>query len=336
MQASRGREIEGGEPMATEASRHGGRLRAVAIVVLVIGVVGVLLFKWITVATPISKSQALEIFEEDNEEAGSQKIARHLRGQGRDKSEARGPRLGRGRENAREQTRKAGGSNSSSSQDPASSGAAPGFLTMPIRSVPEEGVYTYLTDGSEQMNGQGFREFPDRTYRNVVHTGSRSWTEHHVLLEERQMWSSFSVDGTSQVLNWTRQVVEFGGPIADQDETFDFEPPLRLWWLPWTSGRTWEGEWTSSNEDGESYGTYEVTTTDHGYLGIGDEKVEVWLEEISFVSHGHIAGTVEVKRWTSPEYGIAVREEFLGDVKKGPLTYETEYSVELTALEPAR
>lgn len=304
-------------------------------IVLVVLLAAFGLFKWLTVATPVTKKDAIALFEDENSAEGPHRLATEVKAEptsNKQRSLRHRRAAGRSRP-GRAQKDPLSGSGSGPSAPSAPS--APGPITTAV--VPAEGVYTYATKGGEQISGAQFRDFPDITYRSVVHTGSRSWTEHHTFIKQRQTWASLRSEGTALLADWTRQYIAFGGdegwvPI---DERIDFDPPLRLLWLPWGLDRTWEGSFEDAN--GENiYGSYTVTTATHEYIDVAGEAVEVWMEHITIQIHGDFEGATEVKRWTSPAYGIAVREESVADVSKGPLHYTADWSVQLTSLEPAR
>ncbi len=313
--------------------RKPGRLRTRILVLLAITVAGVACFKWFTAATPVSKYEALQIFEEDNASAGAQTIDDDLKAK-RDRRRdnphrPRGPRNSGGREAGTRREPRAG-----SPRKPGSEQTGSDPVVMPPMVVPAEGVYAYRTEGGEQIPGYE-RRFPSSTYRNVVHTGSRSWTEHHTFLQEHQGWSSFRSDGTAVLVDWTRQRVVFG-PVVE-DETLQFHTPLLLSWMHFEEGRRWEGELEGETDDGPFQGFFSASTGTSSRLQVGDEVVRVWLEEMSMELHGQdFDATLELRRWISPEYGVTVREEVVADARKGVLTYTAEWSLDLLSIRPER
>ncbi len=295
------------------------------------------LFKWLTVGTPVTKKDAIASFEHENGAEGPHKVAKDV------KAKPTAEKKRRSQKPAGDK-RAAGHSPSGSEEAPPVSGsgrsakAAPGPITTAV--VPAEGVYSYATEGGEQISGYKFRHFPDTTYRTVVHTGSRSWIEHHLFLKQRQSWTAFRSEGTALLADWTRQYIAFGGDdgLVPLDERVDFSPPLRLLWLPWELDRTWSGSWEDTDRtDGRNfYGSYTVTTATHEYIEVAGETVEVWMEALTLQIHGTFEGSTEVKRWTSPAYGVAVREECVADVSEGPLHYTADWNLQLSSLRPAR
>ncbi|HVF52338.1 MAG TPA: hypothetical protein VNC78_01895 [Actinomycetota bacterium] len=315
--------------------RKHGRLRATIVVLLVVTVAGVIGFKWFTTATPVSETEALQIFDENNAAAGPQEIADGLkgkggphRGKGSRKPGAKGsPRAGEARSGKQARV---GSPRGAASVEAGSASVAEGPMA-----VPAEGVYAYRTDGGERISGYEFRRFPSRSYRNVVHTGSRSWVEHHTFLREHQGWSSFRLEEAAVLTDWTRQRVEFG-PVVE-DELLEFHTPLPLTWLPWESGRSWEGAVEGETDDGPFQGSFSASTGAYSRIQVGDEVVGVWLEEMSFVLHGvDFDASVDLRRWTSPELGVTVREEVVADARKGALTYTAEWSLDLLSTDPER
>lgn len=304
------------------------------VILLVVLVAAFGLFKWLTVATPVTKKDAISLFAHENREEGPHKLAKEVKAEATSEKEKE-------KEKRLRQKRPADSSRPGRAHKAPVAGSgpptiptAPGPITTAV--VPDEGVYTYETDGGERISGAEFRSFPDTTYRSVVHTGSRSWTEHHTFIKQRQTWTSFHSEGTAMLADWTRQYVAFGGDSGSVpiDERIDFDPPLRLLWLPWQLDRIWQGSYEDANGQ-NIYGSYTVTTATHEYIDVAGEAVEVWMEEITIQIHGDYEGTTEVKRWTSPSYGVAVREESVADVWKGPIHYSADWSLQLTSLDPA-
>lgn len=304
--------------------------RALILGVVVLAFFG--LFKWLTVATPVSEDAAIELFEDENRAQGPHRIAKRLKPE--DATPDRQARKTSKKGDARSQPDPKRG------VSPSGSGPIEEKMsseTVDLAVVPNEGVYEYETEGGESVSAYKFRNFPSRTYRSVIHTGSASWVERHTFISERQTWTAFRSEGASLVCDWARQYVEFGEGrhTFKFDERVDFDRPVRVLRLPWEVGRTWEGSFEDANGQ-NIYGTYTVTTGTRSRLDVGGESVEAWLEEVVLSIHGDYEGTIAVKRWTSPAYGVAVREETVADVQKGPLTYKADWTAQLSSLEPAR
>jgi hypothetical protein len=316
--------------MGGEEPRHKRRWPWILLLVLLAGFG---LFKWLTIATPVTRKEAIATFQDENRAEGPHKLAKEVKAE--PPSDKNKKERGGHRGIAAHAHPGSPKGNSVSGSGPSSSvGAGP--ITTAV--VPVEGVYTYATKGGEQVSGYKFRDFPDTTYRTLVHTGPRSWTEHHFFIKQRQTWTAFRSEGTSLLADWTRQYLSFGKDNYESppiDRRIDFDPPLRVLWLPWDLDRTWEGSYEDANGQ-NIYGSYTARTAIHEYIDVAGEAVEVWMEDLTLQIHGQYEGSTEVKRWTSPLYGVAVREEAVASVWQGPLHYVGDWSVQLTSLEPAR
>jgi hypothetical protein len=300
-------------------------------ILLLVLLAGFGLFKWSTIATPVTKKDAIASFEDENSAEGPHKLAKEVKAEPTSKKKQKRER----HESAARHSLSASPEDGSVSRSGTSVPMAPGPITTAV--VPAEGVYTYATEGGEQISGTWSRDFPDNTYRTVVHTGPRSWTERHFFIAQRQTWASFHSEGPFLLADWTRQYLAFG-PDGDyavkRNVRIDFDPPLRVLWLPWELDRTWGGSFEDAKRN--IYGSYTVTTATHQYIDVAGKAVEVWMENITIEFHGAYEGSTEVKRWTSPAYGVAVREECVADARDGPLHYTADWSLQLTSLEPAR
>jgi hypothetical protein len=199
---------------------------------------------------------------------------------------------------------------------------------MPVVVRPAEGVYTYRTDGHEGFEGIFDREFPPVSYRTIIHTGERTWSDHTIFSEERESWSSFVFTQGQRRVPSQRNRIRFAA--YERDETVTFEPPLLSTMYPWELGRTWRGTFS-----GETYGSFEAETAHREYVTVGTERVPAWGDRLDVELHGRIEGEVTVTRWLSPEHGLTLREEYRADAYLGPLHYIAEWSVTLRSVRPS-
>src|SRR5439155_14814665 len=123
----------------------------------------------------------------------------------------------------------------------------------------------------------------------------------------------------------TRRMRVTFGPVT-VDQTVSFKPGLLGVPVPYQPGHTWSGSWK-----GDTSGTYTGKTIDHRTMRIGDENVEVWVEELKLEMSGKVSGTVDTKLWYAPKLGIDAREDGIYDIRSQgtPGTYHTEYTITL-------
>lgn len=311
--------------MAMKRLRSTRKRRIAAGVALVIVLLLGGLYSLLTTATPVSREAAIEAFRQDQAaaypsaldggtvaEAGAEVDAA-----GGGAPEGAGTQAGAG----------SGAASAALTVDPAS-----GMLDRPLLFRAPSGVYTYLTTGGESMSGHEFRDFPDETYRNVIHTGPETWTDHHFFLEERQIWTEFQRGDDGRFVKETRNKLAFGpGSMAVINSTVTFTPYMRSTALPWHEGRRWEGEF-----QGETYGKYRGSTLEATTVKVGGGDVDVWVDQLDFELHGELEGAVTVRRWISPRHGLTIRETYNAAVRNGPLVYSAKWTVHLKSLRAAR
>lgn len=203
-----------------------------------------------------------------------------------------------------------------------------GATTWPARFRGPEGTYEYETDGWESMKPGGYRRtFPATTHRNVRYTGAQRWEEHHIFLEERHIWYDLGWDDVGRLAYSTRNQISFGRRGVGIDETIRFSPPLRSSSLPWRKGARWTGTF-----EGDTSGSYTAATLDHGWMMVGGERVEFWLDEFDAYLKGRVDGHVIVRRWLSPKYGIVLREAYDATATVGVLEYRARWIATLRSL----
>lgn len=294
--------------------------------VLMAGVVG---YRWMTVVTPVTPARALDAFHEEQAQE-------HERVEGR--------RVQKGRAQRKPARRAGHGPNPASrgaaSERPIAAGAGtagkaesrpaarPARQRERASTLPEEGVYSWDTDGYERAGGVR-RSFPEESQRIITHNGQKGWMQHHYFSEERESWTRFRVIAEGTAISSQRNKVVFG-PVTE-DSTVTFSPPMLVGPRSLRVGQTWKGSWS-----GDTYGNYEGRTFEHRHLNIGGERVEAWGVEVLMHMRGEIRGEVQARVWIAPEHGMTVKEAFVQDIEGDFGSYHAEWNMTLKSLEPQR
>jgi len=305
--------------------------RIVVYGLVVVVVFGAAAYRWVTTATPMDRASAVELFRAQTDGSG----VGAAEGNGA-RSQQR-PRIGSQRADGRAErnhskTRPGKPSIESASRPDGVKGNAGRRQTSAgggqeqTFSLPREGVYSWATDGYEQVSGAR-RQFPKESQRIVTHEGQRSWLVHHYFSEEREIWTNFHWGSGGAEIERQRNKVTFG-PITN-DSAIDFDPPMLVGPKDLEVGYVWGGEWR-----GETYGDYSSEIFEHKTLDIGGERVEVWGVAYEINLHGKQEGRVVAKVWLAPDHGLTVREYYKQDIESSGARYQAEWTMQLKSLEP--
>lgn len=322
-------EPPGGFTPAERLERRRRRIHAqIAIVVATTlfggGVAG---YRWATSVTAVDRSWAVELFRAGRN-APSEQAAEGVR---RDASAAKdrnrvttrsGPDARERRVVPSRQTGASGQENDSSQP----SGTTPEHRSRDDQvDPPREGVYSWRTEGYEQVGGAR-REFPEETQRIITLVGG-SWKQHHYFSEERQIWTLFQPSSRGVEIVEQRNKVTFG-PVTRESE-IDFRPPMLAAPAELRVGYRWDGEW-----DGDTYGSYSGTIFERTAMNVGGERVEVWGMTYVIDLRGEQEGRVNARVWFAPDPGLTVKEHYVQDVESGGADYHAEWLQTLKSLEP--
>jgi hypothetical protein len=204
------------------------------------------------------------------------------------------------------------------------SGPRPGW---PAKFKPDEGLYSYDTDGGERLSGVPVRSFPPVTRRAIIHRNTpQEWSDYHEFLEERKIWTNYRFGGPGRMTLSSRQYVQFY--TEKQDRTIVFNPPLLNSPVPWHTGQSWKGSF-----DGKVYGTY-TGRSELQKTTVGERQIEIWKDVLHVEMHGEVEGVVDVERWLSPETGLNIFEHYLATAQVEAFQYSAEWKVRIKSLEP--
>jgi hypothetical protein len=302
--------------------------RALSISLVTLLIFGVAGYHWITTATPMDRTHAVELFRaEKADAASSDDSGTHVRSSNRrtrNRHSSTGTRAGgTGQRSTRvaaaPATRTQTQTQSTKHRTTASSSQA-GFQT------PKEGVYSWATDGYEQVSGAR-RDFPKESQRIITVTGDNHWTVHHYFSEQREIWTYFQWGSRGAEIAQQRNKVTFG-PVTN-DSTIDFSPPMLVAPRDLKVGYEW-----GDTFDGKTHGDYSSRIFEHTTMDIGGQTVEVWGMAYVINLHGDQEGQVNAKVWLAPDYALTVQEHYVQDVTSSGAKYHAEWTQQLKSLQP--
>lgn len=292
-------------------------------------------YRWITRVNPVGRSHAIELFRAERGSAAvvaRPATSRAAREQERPRDQAVRPAPAKP---AHPRTRSARGADAHmapivNAPERGRDSPAPTETRAPQAdtAVPEEGVYSWATQGHEQVSGAR-REFPDETQRIITMSGRGRWTQHHYFSEERQIWTAFQRGSNGVEVTQQRNKVSFG-PVS-RESKIDFNPPMLAAPGDLRVGFQWGGKWT-----GDTYGNYSGNVFEHTTMAIGGERVEVWGMDLLIDLRGDQQGRVRAQVWFAPRVGLTVKEHYVQDVDSGGAQYHAEWIQTLKSLQPAQ
>ena len=312
----------------------------VTVMSVIVGVVGFFGYRWLTNVTPVTRDQALQMFEEESrvadeaaaKEATDAKESRS-REAGNDEGRNDGDRSAAGSQSSGsggdgsspkdEQTTVAAGTGSNEAD---SAKKRPGTSEYKYPTTPDEGVYSWDTEGWEEAAGIR-REFPRESQRIITASDGSSWKQHHYFSEEREIWSDFVISKKGAHMAKQRNRAKFG-PVTN-DSTITFSPPMLVGLASPEVGETWNGQWR-----GRTSGSYQARIFDHGRMTVGGKAVEVWGYELRLDMRGELDGTVSARIMYAPEYAMTVQEHYTQDIQSERGRYRAEWSMTLKSTTP--
>lgn len=302
--------------------------RALAYSVAVMLLLGVAGYRWVTHVTPVDRMTAVELFraERDDSAADADAVSDVSK-----KQERRSGRVARGSGPlklgvaTRPGPTVAGSTNRRTPAQPQQSSTSQSGSKWEF---PEEGVYSWATDGYEQVPGAR-RDFPTETQRIITLNGGGRWTTHHYFSREREIWTAFHWGGRGAEIAQQRNKITFG-PITN-DSRIDFAPPMLVGPKHLEVGYEWGGTW-----EGSTHGDYSSTIFEHTTMDIGGQDVDVWGMNYAINLHGKQEGKVEAKVWLAPAYALTVQEYYKQDVESDGVSYHAEWTQKLKSLHPER
>lgn len=206
---------------------------------------------------------------------------------------------------------------------------------QPHLTVPDEGVYTYATDGGESVDALGGarHEYPDRTTITVRHTGC-GYTARWEPLRER--WEEFDIC-RAEDRAWMRTITlyhEFFGRGMRHDYTCGDAATIAE--ASSEPGQRWS--WDCHSDGGSMHTVIEVV--EFATRDVGGQPVEAVHVLIHNTMEGDTRGTREADvwydRWSGLELSGTYDTDTTVDTPMGPSRYVERFSRTLTDLQPRR
>jgi hypothetical protein len=303
--------------------------RAVSITLVTMLFFGWAGYRWVTTSTPMDRASAVQLFRAEREEAQTDRAPSDDGEAGREKTTLGASKHERSTKKGRVVAAPSSGNASTTTQasrrDTTSSDRSRAS-SQETFDAPEEGVYSWDTDGYEQVSGAR-REFPKESQRIITLNGDGFWTVHHYFSEQREIWTHFHWGSQGAEIVEQRNKVTFG-PVTN-DSTIDFDPAMLVGPRDLKVGFEWDGSWK-----GDTYGDYASKVFEHTTLDIGGESVEVWGLEYVINLHGKQEGRVSAEVWLSTQEGITVQEHYVQDIKSNGADYHAEWKQKLQSMHP--
>jgi hypothetical protein len=313
------------EIRATKGKSHLKAFVAGGLIIL-LGLGGGGLLRWMKQSTPVSAETALEEFRTQSAEVAdtdASESGTNASKQGATKQRTKEKKFSKGR--AATPTRPTDRQQAAAST-PARGDSSRERVAAASPSRPEDGVYAWDVEGYEQTPGTR-RELPERSHRVINYDGDNGWTEHHIFSEQKEQWFGIVISEEGVATTDVRNRVVMG-PVT-VDKTVVFNPPMFVNRFPMKVGAEWSGEWS-----GKTSGEYTAKTVDRTTLVIGDERVEVVQTEVRMQMRGDVEGTSFVRSWVAPDYSLVVKQYQETNVTSGPADYYCEWSGQVTSLHP--
>ena len=311
-----------------------GVLTVASVVVAALGFFG---YRWMTTTTPVTRDRALDMFKAESaaaktgsDEGGAGEQANKHRDKTNKKNEATSggnESSGSGGGGSSPSTvAAAAGSGSQNESSGKRSSQKPGADYD--RSSPEEGVYSWATDGWEEAAGIR-RQFPEESQRIITASNGTSWKQHHYFSEEREIWSDFVITEQGAHMAKQRNRAKFG-PVTN-DSTIDFAPPMRVGPSNLEVGYAWNGKW-----DGKTYGSYAGRIVGEGQMNIDGKVVDIYAIELRIELKGELEGTVLAEVRLAPKYALTVYEHYTQDLQSDKGRYRAEWEMTIKSMDPQR
>ena len=314
----------------------------VTVMSVIVGVVGFFGYRWLTSVTPVTRGQALQMFKEESrvaDEAAAKEASDAKASGSRNAGEKSSGKDGNASDEGSKSTGSGGGGSSPEEDQTAvaagtgsdestatPAGKRSGSKDYKYPTTPDEGVYSWATEGWEEAAGIR-RDFPKESQRIITASDGDSYKQHHYFSEEREIWSEFVTSDKGMHMASQRNRAKFG-PVTN-DSTIDFSPPMLVGLANPQVGQTWSGRW-----QGRTSGTYQARIFDHGKMTIGGESLEVWGYELRIEMRGELDGSVHARIMYSPEHALTVQEHYTQDIQSERGRYQAEWQMTLKSTTP--
>lgn len=217
----------------------------------------------------------------------------------------------------------------STDPDPVASDAAATF------GMPDEGVYTYATEGWETVSMAGARhDYPSETFAAVRHLGGCRWETDHQFLEEHRERKEYCSDGTALLALGFDSYITFFGQTAESHGRCD--PPQVSAHLPADPGQRYTSTCAGDGWTSDAI----VTFVGRATVDIGGQAVEALHYTQETTLHGSNRGESHMDVWYHPQTGLPLqvirRTQSFAQAFGSEVEYNEDVRLVLTALDPQR
>lgn len=197
--------------------------------------------------------------------------------------------------------------------------------------LPAAGVYTYATDGHEEIDQPSDRhDYPDRTALTVQHTGC-GFTTRWQPLEERWDETEICTGKVRTLARMTTQREFFG---RRQRSDYRCEPDSRAW------HNEAGAAWTTRCSDDDTTVTTRLEVLGYERIAVGDDVVRAVHLRLRATVTGATRGKWAADRWLHPDTGLLLRLHGSTDATSttpfGDVRYREQVRLDLQSLEPQR
>jgi hypothetical protein len=176
---------------------------------------------------------------------------------------------------------------------PVEPGAAPTF------GMPDEGVYTYVTEGWETVSMAGARhDYPSETFAAVRHLGGCGWETDHQFVEEHRERKEYCSDGSALLALGFDSYITFFGQTAESHGRCD--PPQVSAHLPAEPGQRYTSSCAGDGWTSEAI----VTFVGRESLEVGGQALEALHYTQETTLQGSNRGQSHMDVWYDPSTGL--------------------------------
>lgn len=201
--------------------------------------------------------------------------------------------------------------------------------------LPPEGVYRYVTQGTEQLEGPVAQThtYPDETGIAVRREGCGVTLEWRAFETRADTWTWCPTEDGLAELQVDQEHAFFG--LTDR-RTFVCEPPGLILPTEIRTGVTWSGTCTSGDRTTSRVGAVAAVER----VTVGGTLVDAVRVEVVDENQGSSSGTARYTYWLRPSDGLLLRFEQIVDTRTGSpigtVDYTEHVELLLQALEPER
>lgn len=205
----------------------------------------------------------------------------------------------------------------------------------PTFGMPDEGVYTYATEGWETVSMAGARhDYPTETFAAVRHLGGCRWETDHRILEEHRERKEYCSDGSALLALGFDSYITFFGQTAESHGRCD--PPQVSAHLPADPGQRYTSSCSGDGWTSEAI----VTFVGREAIQVGGQSVEALHYTQETTLRGSNRGESHMDVWYHPETGLPIevvrRTQSWAQAFGGEVEYNEDVRFVLLSLDPQR